>query len=231
MHATIRLITTITLSFAVFSTSSCTTTGTQKRILTEPMTEDLEAKVLKETGISGAVVGAIVGGAAVGGLTFLALSASGASVEEALIAGAVAGVVGATAGGMGGYQAGKRQGQKVVLQAMDRDQVAMYLEGARQYNLQMAKNNEILSKELKSISQLTNQKERKSRSARASKTAKAELKAADKRVEQREKAIEGLAWEDNDVAVYKRELQELKVQRDQLRNTIVKLSETEVVTL
>ena len=59
-------------------------TAAEQLVLAEPMSADLEAKVLKETGISGAAIGA-VGGALVGGLaTMGAARAAGASAEEIL---------------------------------------------------------------------------------------------------------------------------------------------------
>ena len=127
--------TAILAAGAMLLQTSCTTTGTAQRALSEPMTSDLEAQVMKETGISGAAIGALVGGLAAGGATFLAMTAAGAKAEEALVGAAIGGTVGAVGGGMAGYQQGKKEGQKLVAQAMTRDQVAQYIQGARAYKI------------------------------------------------------------------------------------------------
>lgn len=193
-------------------------------MLTEPMSADLEAQVLKETGISGAVTGAIIGGLAVGGLTALALAASGASMEQALIGGGAAAVVGATAGGMQGYQTGKAEGQKTIAQAMSRDQIGKYVQGARAYNDHLAKTNSILASEVKSIRQLNDPKMQKTRSLQVQLAANTELKGVDARITAREKAIKNLSWPESDKIAYEKELLTLKQQRDQLRKTLLELN-------
>lgn len=219
------VVSTFTL-FAILNLSACTTTGTKQRVLEEPMSADLEAQVLKETGVSGAVIGAI-GGALVGGLaTMAAAKAAGASAEEALIMGAIGAVAGGTAGGMGGYQHGKKQGEKVVAQAMTRDQVAKYLQGAKAYNEQLAQNNARLQTAVKDARQLEKPSVRKARLAQIDKAARTELKDVDKRLAQREKAVDNLNWGNkSDEATYKMRVTELKAQRTTLVNTINSLNE------
>ncbi len=211
---------------ALLNLCACTTTGTKERVLAEPMSADLEAQVLKETGISGAVAGAVAG-AVIGGLLMMgAAAASGASAEEALIMGAVGAVAGGTAGGMGGYQHGKKQGQKVVAQAMTRDQVAKYLQGAKAYNENLAKSNAILKASLESARQIEKPSARKGRLAQIDKAARTELKEVDKRLAQREKAVDNLNWGNkSDEAVYKQRLNDLKAQRTALVNTINSISQ------
>ena len=222
-----KQIVSIITTVALLSYTSCTTTGTRDKMLAEPMTADLEAQVLKETGISGAVTGAIVGGVVVGGLTALVLAASGASTEQVLAGGAAAAVVGATGGGIAGYQIGKKEGQKTVAQAMDRDQVAKYVQGARAYNDHLAKTNEMLESEVKSIRQLNDPKKQKPRLAQVERAAKTELKGVDARVDAREKAIKNLNWPESDKVAYQKELVALKKQRDQLRRTLIDLTNVE----
>lgn len=219
-------VSTITL-LAMLNLSACTTTGTKERVLGEPMTADLEAQVLKETGISGAVIGAVAG-AVVGGLAMMgAAAAAGASAEEALIMGAVGALAGGTAGGMGGYQHGKAQGQKVVAEAMTRDQVAKYLQGAKAYNDQLAQNNARLQSAVNGARQLEKPSLRKKRLALIDKAARTELKEVDKRLTQREKALDNLNFGNkSDEAVYKQRLNELKAQRTALVNTINSISAT-----
>ena len=218
-----QIVSIITI-IALLSYTSCTTIGTRNKMLTEPMSADLEAQVLKETGISGAVTGAIIGGLAVGGLTALALAASGASMQQALIGGGIAGVAGATGGGMAGYQMGKKEGQKTVAQAMDRDQVVKYVQGARAYNEHLAKTNYMLASEVKSIRQLNDPKIQKTRLAQVQQAANTELKGVDARVDSREKAIKNLNWPESDKVAYQKELLTLKQQRDQLRKTLLELN-------
>ena len=146
-HQKITLLSKATAVLAVvglFLSPACTTTATQQQVLSEPMTSDLEAKVLKETGISGALIGALATGAATGALTFATLAATGASLEQAAVGAAIGGAAGAAAGGVAGYQQGKKQGQKMVAQAMTRDQVRQLVQGARDYNVRLAKNNATL---------------------------------------------------------------------------------------
>lgn len=216
----------IITALALLNLGACTTTGTKQRVLAEPMTADLEAQVLKETGISGAVIGAI-GGALVGGLaTMAAARAAGASSQEALILGAIGAVAGGTAGGMGGYQHGKKQGEKVVAQAISRDQVAKYVQGAKAYNDHLAQSNAMLKTQLNSARQIEKPSVRKARLAQIDKAARTELKAVDKRLAQREKAVDNLNWgSKSDEAVYKQRLNELKAQRTTLVNTINSLNE------
>jgi len=221
-------IVSVVTSIALLIQTSCVTPGTRDRLCAEPLTADLEAQVLKETGISGAVLGAIGGGLAVGGLTALAMAASGASMEEALLVGGVAAIAGATGGGMAGYKKGKIEGQKTVAEAMNRDQVAKYVQGARAYNENLAKTNSMLANEVKNIRQLDDKKIQKSRLARVDRAARTELKDVDARVDAREKAIAKLNWPDKDKAEYKAELATLKKQRDQLRKTLLAINEPEV---
>jgi len=222
-----KQIVSIITTAALLSFNSCTTTGTRDKMLAEPMTADLEAQVLKETGISGAVAGAIVGGLAVGGLTALALAASGASMEQALIGGAVGAVAGATGGGIAGYQMGKKEGEKTVAQALDRDQVEKYVQGARAYNTHLAQTNATLRGELNTSRQLNDPKKQKSRLARVERAAKTELKGVNARVAAREKAIKNLNWPESDKVAYQQELGTLVKQRDQLRKTLLELTNVE----
>lgn len=222
-HKTI--VSTIAI-LALLNLNACTTTGTKERVLAEPMSADLEAQVMKETGISGAVIGAAAG-AVLGGLaTMGAAAVAGASAEEALIAGAIGAVVGGTAGGMGGYQEGKKKGQQVVAQAMTRDQVEKYLQGAKAYNVRLANANSALKSELGSIRQINEPSLRKARLSRLDKAARSELKDVDKRLAQREGALDNLNFgSKSDEVVYKQRLAELKTQRTVLVNTINSLNE------
>lgn len=204
--------------------TACTTTGTRDRVLAEPMTADLEAQVLKETGISGAVLGALAGAVVVGGATMLAARAAGASAEEALIAGAIGALAGGTGGGMAGYSQGKKKGQEIVGEAMTRDQVAKYLQGAKDYNANLAKNNAAIRAGIQSARQIEKPNVRKAQLARLDKAARTELKDVEKREAQREKALENLNWDSADASAYRQRLAELKQQKVALINTINELN-------
>lgn len=198
---------------AMLFQTACTTTGTAQRALTEPMSSDLEAQVLKETGISGAAIGALVGGLATGGATFLAMTAAGAKAEEALIGAAIGGAAGAVGGGMAGYQQGKKEGQKLVAQAMTRDQVAKYIEGARAYNKHLAQTNATLSSALQ---RAKSQNDKKTLNLVKKEGAK-ELKDLDSRITNREKAIAQAGWPTkSDKAKYQAELNQAKAEKAKL---------------
>lgn len=193
--------------------NGCTTTATQQQVLSEPMTADLEAKVLKETGISGAAIGAVAG-ALVGGLAMMgAAAASGASSEQALAMGVVGALAGGTAGGVGGYYEGKKKGQQVVAQAMTRDQVRQLVQGAREYNARLAKNNATLSAAL----QRAKASQDKKTLGVIRKEGTKELKTLDQRVATREKALaQGSFPSGSEKAAYQAELSKAKAQRAQL---------------
>jgi hypothetical protein len=191
----------------------CTTTATQQQVLAEPMTSDLEAKVMKETGISGALLGALATGAATGALTFATLAASGASLEQAAVGAAIGGAAGAAAGGVAGYQMGKKEGQKVVAQAMTRDQVRQMVQGAREYNARLAKNNATLSSALQRAKASGDRKTLGTIRKEGTK----ELKILDQRLANREKALkEGRFPAGSDKSQYQGELAKAKSARAQL---------------
>ncbi len=211
---------------AMLLQTSCTTTGTAQRALSEPMTSDLEAQVMKETGISGAAMGALIGGLATGGATFLAMTAAGAKPEEALIGAAIGGAAGAVGGGMVGYQKGKEQGQKLVAQAMTRDQVAKYIEGARAYNKHLAQTNATLSAALQ---RAKSQNDKKTLGLVKKESAR-ELKDLDSRIANREKAIAQAGWPTKaDKAKYQAELAQAKAYKAKLVNIVKNADQTMIV--
>jgi hypothetical protein len=211
---------------ALLFQTACTTTGTAQRALTEPMSADLEAQVLKETGISGAAIGALVGGLATGGATFLAMTAAGAKAEEALIGAAIGGAAGAIGGGMAGYQQGKKEGQKLVAQAMTRDQVAKYIEGARAYNKRLAQTNATLSAALQ---RAKSQNDKKTLGLVKKEGAK-ELKDLDARIANREKAIAQAGWPTKaDKAKYQSELNQAKAEKAKLAKIMTEAQEINMV--
>jgi len=198
---------------AMLLQTSCTTTGTAQQALSEPMSADLEAKVMKETGISGAAIGALVGGLATGGATFLAMTAAGANPQEALIGAAIGGAAGAVGGGMVGYDKGKKAGQKLVAEAMTRDQVAQYIKGARDYNTRLTQTNQTLSAALQRAKSTNNKKTL----VQVQKEGAKELKNLNARIANREKAIAQAVWPTKaDKAQYQAQLAQAKLERSKL---------------
>jgi hypothetical protein len=212
-----KKITALLAVGSLFLNASCTTTATQTRVLSEPMSTDLEAQVLKETGFSGAATGALIGGLATGGATFLAMTASGASAQDALVGAAIGGTVGAVGGGVVGYNEGKKQGQKLVATAMTRDQVAKYIEGARVYNKHLAQTNSTLRTALQ---RAKNSKD-KSTLGLVKKEGGRELKDLDKRIANRQQAIDKAGWPTkSDKSQYASELAAAKAQRATLAKIV-----------
>lgn len=193
--------------------NGCTTTATQQQVLSEPMTSDLEAKVLKETGISGALLGALAAGAAAGALTFATMAASGASLEQAAVGAAIGGAAGAAAGGVAGYQMGKKKGQQVVAQAMTRDQVRQLVQGAREYNVRLAQNNATLRTALQRAKTTGDKKTLGTIRKEGTK----ELKFLDQRLANREKALQqGKFPPGSGKTEYQAQLSKAKSERAQL---------------
>ena len=193
--------------------NGCTTTATQQQVLSEPMTSDLEAKVLKETGISGALLGALAAGAAAGALTFATMAASGASLEQAAVGAAIGGAAGAAAGGVAGYQMGKKKGQQVVAQAMTRDQVRQLVQGAREYNVRLAQNNATLRTALQRAKTTGDKKTLGTIRKEGTK----ELKFLDQRLANREKALkQGKFPSGSGKTEYQAQLSKAKSERAQL---------------
>jgi hypothetical protein len=193
--------------------NGCTTTATQQQVLSEPMTSDLEAKVLKETGISGALLGALAAGAAAGALTFATMAASGASLEQAAVGAAIGGAAGAAAGGVAGYQMGKKKGQQVVAQAMTRDQVRQLVQGAREYNVRLAQNNATLRTALQRAKTTGDKKTL----GTIRKEGNKELKFLDQRLANREKALkQGKFPSGSGKTEYQAQLSKAKSERAQL---------------
>ncbi len=203
---------------AAFFLAGCTTTETQRIVLTEPMSEDLEKRVLKETGLSGALIGGI-GGVALGfGTGFLAATIAGADPTTAVLTGAGTAVAGGVAGGVGGYYTGKRQGEKIVATAMDRDNLSQLLKGARDYNARLKSVNTQLQRELRVLQSSEAGKSKTRTSLQISRLAAQEINEANKRIAQREAAINNPAWDNSQKTQYRKELNTLVAERNTLQS-------------
>ena len=213
----------------VLFTNGCTTLETQKLVLEEPMNEDTEARVLRETGISGAVTGALIGAALVGVSTGLIVAARGGSAQQALVAGGIAAAAGGVAGGMVGYQQGKHQGQKIVAKSMERDQIQKLIAGARHYNARLARANQALKTRLSQVKQINDPKMRVREYNRLLKAAKEEETETSKRIALRQKALANPQWKNSDKPVYKSTLTTLSSETATLNTTIGQIEKAKQV--
>ena len=180
------------------------------------MSSDLEAQVLRETGISGAATGALAGAALAGGSAFAVSLLSGASTQQAATNAAVAGTVGGVAGGVAGYQEGKKKGQAMVNQAISRDQAQRLLQGAKSYNRHLANVNSSLRTALKNSAAASDSAARKSSLEQVASEANAELTVADKRLNDRKKAIQREWASASDKSQFNAETKRLTAYRNEL---------------
>jgi hypothetical protein len=222
-NSEIKKIGVTTVLVLAILNSSCTTTETQKRVLTEPMSADLEARVMRETGISGAAIGAASGALLAGGSAFGLSMLSGASAEQSAKTAAVAGAAGAVAGGVAGYGEGKRQGRAMVGQALNRDQAQQLLQGAKQYNRHLAKVNSALKQALLKASSEKNAQTRSQQLKQIQIEANSEIKLSEARIKEREKALNS-DWSSAPASRknYEVELANLRAERDQVRGSLKK---------
>ena len=210
----------------LFLIAGCTTVQTQKLVLSEPMNSDLEGRVMRETGISGAVVGGLAGGAGAGGLAFVTAVATGSSAENAGIAAAIAGGSGALVGGVVGAQEGRKKGEKIVAQALSRDQIQNYIQGAKAYNQRIAQDNESIKSQINQIAQNSDVKSRKPQYYKLKVVTEGEMKTVDNRINERQKALSQLDWDSADKGQYAAELNSLKIERKKLQSTYQQIVES-----
>jgi hypothetical protein len=203
------------------SVAGCTTVETQKIVLAEPMSEDLEARVLRETGLSGAAIGGLGGALAGFGSGFLIATVAGASPTEAALIGTAGAVAGGVAGGVGGYYQGKKQGQKIVASAMTRDNLQKLLDGAKAYNARLSKVNAQLQEELSELKAKAPSPQRAKTNSQVSRLAVKEINEANKRISQREKALNNPSWDNSQKQQYQQELNRLIGERE----TLVRIKE------
>lgn len=226
----IRLAISATLCASSLIICSCTTQNTAYQVQTQPMSVDLEKKVLNETKFSGAAIGAAAGAAAGGLLLAVATKAAGGSdeqVKKALISGAV---LGGAAGGVKGYKEGEKKGQQIVSKGMTRDQARELVKGARAHNQQLASFNSGLKKKIASVRQFSDPKEKKvAYKTLASQTDKT-VKEADKLIATRKKALESERWAKNSYSErsqYRTLTNEMVNERNSLADQLAQVSKLE----
>lgn len=207
---------------------SCVSTGTGKQIKNGPMTADLELKVLKQTGLSGTIIGGVggaVAGFGLGMLVVLADELGGRTLSDdqrgRLVTTTTIG--GAVAGGMFGYNKGQQQGQQVVASAKEKNQLSNLVKGAREYNERLAAENQDL---LNRIATAKSSKDKKQLAA-LKKEAGGHLADADARLKTRQKALEKTQPEFR--GDYEDTLPKLKQEKAKLESTIKDIAATESV--
>lgn len=204
------------------------TPQTAYTVQTQPMSVDLEKKVLRETGLSGMATGAIIGGigsaVVIGFLTKMA----GGSDEQVKRNATAALVTGGLIGGVKGYQKGKSEGQKIVAQSMDNDKLNELLKGAKAYNQHLASYNLNLRDKLAEVKKIPDPKEKQFAYASLRKQSDKELKATDVRIAERTKAIDNPAWKYSEKSKYRAQKDELVARKASLvamNNQMAKLEQ------
>lgn len=213
--------------------NSCTTQSTAYQVQTQPMSQDLEKKVLRETGLSGMAIGAIVGGIVVGGLSAVAVKAAGGSsqqVKNAATAGFVAGAVG---GGIKGHQEGQKKGQQTVAASMTRDQARQLVKGARAHNQELASFNSGLRKKIASVKQFSDPKEKKLAYQTLKKQTDNKIRDTDSKIKLRNDALKSDKWAKgtgSEKSQYSGLTNEMVSQRNALASYSAQLSKLETTT-
>jgi hypothetical protein len=207
---------------------SCVSTGTGKQIKNGPMTADLESKILKQTGLSGTILGGVggaVAGFGLGMLIVLADEAGGRTYSDEQRGRIVTATTigGAVAGGMFGYKKGQQQGQSVVASAKEKDQLSSLVKGAREYNARLAAENQDLRIRVATAKTSKDKKQL----AVLKKEAGAYLADADARLKTRQKALEKTQPEYR--GDYEDTLPKLKEEKAKLESTIRDIAATESV--
>jgi hypothetical protein len=190
------------------------------------MTEDLEKQVLRETGVSGAAIGALAG-AGIG--AFLGIAEEGfeaalqgrpinkKQAEQNAWTDAIAGGV---TGGFIGYQQGRRQGEQLVAAAMSRDNVNRLLQGALDYNSGLRQYNTGLSNKIAAAKKEPDATKRKATYRKLQSEANAQLNDANDRVAQRWSAGGNQKWDQDQRSKYRETVRPLVAQRDALKEQV-----------
>jgi hypothetical protein len=182
---------------------------------------DWKKKVLRETGVSGALIG-VAAGAATGAATGALLARSqGLDMKRGAIVGAI---VGAAAGGTIGYHRGKQQGEKVVAKAMSRDTINSLLRGAKAYNQGLVNYNRELTTKISAARKEADPNTQKKRYKSLEMEARGMLGDADSRVKERKKAANNPQWDSNQRKQYANTISPLTTQRNALAKQVENLT-------
>jgi len=179
---------------------SCMTKQTAYSVVTAPMTEDLEKKVLSENRLSGAALGALGGAVAGAGAGALIAVASGQDPRKGAIAGGIAGLVG---GGIVGANEGDKKGKQIVATSLGRDNLRKLTQAAREQNARTARFNSELRRQIDTASKEPDPKLRKQALDSLAAQGKSEYKQVEKRLNMRNEALNNPQWNNNEKSEYK----------------------------
>jgi hypothetical protein len=224
-----RVVVAIACIASIFL-NSCTTQSTAYQVTQQPMTVDLEKKVLRETSLSGAAIGAVAGAAGgailAGGITAIA-GGSSEQIAANATAGAIGGGIG---GGYTGYKKGQQKGQQMVAASMTRDQARELVKGARAHNQQLISYNNGLRSKINSVNKFSDPKQKKLAYKSLAKQTNAQIKDTDKLLATRKKALQSDKWAkgtDAEKSQYRALTKDLETQRSALASYSAQLSKLE----
>jgi hypothetical protein len=206
--------------------SSCVSSQTSKLVKEGYMTEDLEKRVLRETGVSGAAIGALTG-ASIGAMGGLANEGWSALIEgrpfdkeRAKRDATIGAYAGGVTGGYIGYQQGRREGEQLIVAAMSRDNIDQLLRGARAYNAGLRNYNAGLRTKISAARKESDAAKRKASYGKLQREANAQLNDANDRVAQRWNAGGNQKWDQDQRSNYRETVRPLVAQRDALKEQV-----------
>jgi outer membrane lipoprotein SlyB len=207
------------LFFCALLLPSCVTKQTGLEVLSQPMTQDLEIKVLRQTKFTGAAIGVGVGaltGALVAGIDANLRGLNEEQTRRNIASGAVAG---GAAGGYIGYRQGEKKGNEVVAKSLQRDQLRQLNKSAQAYNDNASQFNSALRRKMNQTKSISDPKEKKAMYKALLGQGDKKARDVNSRIAQRQNAIQNRNWNDNQKGTLNSELAELTRYRDQLNRT------------
>ncbi len=208
---------------------SCVSTGTGKKIKNGQMNQDLEARVLRETGLSGGVIGGVLGGIGGFGLGVLVIAldqAAGGHMSDQQRTGLLIGTttLGAGLGAKYGVQKGRQQGQKLTQAAQQKKSLSELVSGARQYNSKLEQQNDNLRSRIATAKRAKDKKQLAVLKGEAS----SNLKEVNSRLGERQHAVGKLGKTDPAASSnYARTMPKLQQEKTKLESSIRDIASTE----
>ena len=218
---------TAILCATVLCLNSCTTQKTAYAVQTQPMSADLEKKVLRETGLSGAVIGGVVGG--ITGALVMGIDARmrGLSPEETQKRIAIGATAGAVGGGVIGYNQGRQKGGEMVAKSIGRDRLNQLLAGAQAQNQHLASFNAGLKDQIAKAGRISDPKEKRAAYSSLRKQSNRELSEANSRIELRNKALQNPRFSNQERNAYQSKRNDLVNKRNSLEESINQIAKSE----
>jgi len=207
------------LFFCSLLLPSCVTKQTGLEVLSQPMTQDLEEEVLRQTKFTGAAIGIGVGaltGALVAGIDANLRGLNEEQARDNVVGGAIAG---GAAGGYFGYRQGEKKGNEIVAKSLHRDQLRQLNKSAQAYNDNASQFNSALRKKMNQTKSISDPKEKKAMYKSLLGQSDKKARDMDSRIAQRKSAIYNRNWNDSQKDILDDELTELIRYRGQLQKT------------